>query len=190
MCAKHNSLDALKQLLDRSVFIDQLLKKDYVGNTPFHTAAKAGSIETLQYLCAAATPSFLKIQNDFGFTPAEAAQEKYHLMEESFSNKLANAQTREERAALQLKQEQVKAKVAKIKECTKFLIHFKDFINEESWNARFDLPYANYLEQVADTNMRIFLGKATEQDKQIQQTRVPKTKVRKPGQGQDMTNAI
>jgi len=51
------------------------------------------------------------MQNDFGFTPVEAAQEKYHLMEESSSNKMANAKTREERAALQEKQIQVAQKI-------------------------------------------------------------------------------
>ena len=61
VCAKNNSLDALKQLLGRQVFIEQLLKKDYVGNTPFHIAAKAGNIEMLQFLCSSVTPNFLKI---------------------------------------------------------------------------------------------------------------------------------
>lgn len=42
---------------------------------------------------------------------------------------------------------------------------------------RFDLPLPLYLEQVADTNMRIFMGMATEEDKQVSEHRVPKTKV-------------
>ena len=37
-----------------------------------------------------------------------------------------------------------------------------------------------FLQQTADTNMRIFLGKATEEDKQVQDSRVPRTTVRKP----------
>jgi len=74
-------------------------------------AAKSGSFETLQWLVSAVTPNFLLMQNDFGFTPVEAAQEKYHLMEESSSNKMANAKTREERAALQEKQIQVAQKI-------------------------------------------------------------------------------
>ena len=45
------------------------------------------------------------------------------------------------------------------------LIFYKDFITEESWNERFDLPLALFLEQQADTNMRIFLGMATDEDK-------------------------
>ena len=100
-------------------------------------------------------------------------------MEESFSNKQAEAKTSAERAALQEKAEEHRAKVQRIKDCTKFLIHFKDFVNEERWNERFDLPLHLYLAQVADTNMRIFLGMARDEDKQIHEHRVPKTRVRR-----------
>ena len=62
------------------------------------------------------------------------------------------------------------------------MIHFKDFINEERWSEKFEVPLPLFLEQVADTNMRIFLGMATEEDKQVQDNRVPKTKVRKPNE--------
>lgn len=61
ICAKHESLDALKQLLGRTVFLSQLLKKDHVGNTPIHVAAKSGSLDLLKFLCTAATPNFLKM---------------------------------------------------------------------------------------------------------------------------------
>lgn len=105
------------------------------------------------------------MQNDFGFTPLEAAQEKYHLIEENFSAKQAKAQTREERDAIRETEPAIREKIQRIKECTRFLVHFKDFITEESWNERFDLPMALFLEQVADTNMRIFLGVPTDDDK-------------------------
>ena len=82
-----------------------------MGNTPIHIAAKSGALELLKFLVTAATPNFLKMQNDFGFTPLEAAQEKYHLMEESFSNKKANTKTREEAQALADKEAEVVAKV-------------------------------------------------------------------------------
>ena len=45
------------------------------------------------------------------------------------------------------------------------IVHHKDFIKDESWNRRFDMPMGMYLEQVADTNMRLFLGMGTEEDK-------------------------
>ena len=83
----------------------------------------------------------------------------------------------------------MRAKIQKVKDCTKMLIHFKDFVSEESWNARFDLPLALFLEQIADTNMRIFLGMATEDDKRVHEHRVPKTKVRRANPT-DRMNAI
>ena len=61
------------------------------------------------------------------------------------------------------------------------LIYYKDYVTEESWNERFDLPMDLFLLQVADTNMRIFMDKATEEDKQVQDSRVPRTTVKKPG---------
>ena len=85
------------------------------------------------------------MQNDFGFTAAEAAQEKYHLMEEAWSNKLAKTQTREERESVQQAYEAVKEKIQKIKECTRLLIYYKEYVTEELWNERFDLPLDLYL---------------------------------------------
>ena len=82
-------------MLGRIVFISQLLKKDYVGNTAFHVAAKSGSIEVLEFLCKVATPNFLKIQNDFGFTALEAAQEKYHLLEDQLMGNKSDRNTAE-----------------------------------------------------------------------------------------------
>ena len=61
------------------------------------------------------------------------------------------------------------------------LIYYKEYVTEESWNERFDLPMDLFLLQVADTNMRIFMDKATEEDKQVQDSRVPRTTVKKPG---------
>lgn len=66
-------------------------------------------------------------------------------MEEAWSNKLAAAKTRQEREVVQEAHEAVKGKIQKIKECTRMLIYYKDFIAEESWSARFDLPLDLYL---------------------------------------------
>jgi len=68
-------------------------------------------MEVLEFLCSAVTPNFLKMQNDFGFTAAEAAQEKYHLMEESWSNKLAAAKSREDRESITEAHEAIKGKI-------------------------------------------------------------------------------
>jgi ankyrin repeat protein len=72
ICAKYNSLASLKQLIGKSVFIEELLKKDFKGDTPIHTAAKSGSIDVLEFYITACTRNFLEIQNDFGFTPKDA----------------------------------------------------------------------------------------------------------------------
>ena len=55
---------------------------------------------------------------------------------------------------------------------------FKSFINEESWNERFDLPLELFLEDVADTNMRIFMGMARGNDYKVEDSRPPRTMVR------------
>ena len=86
-------------------------------------------------------------------------------MEEAWSNKLAAATTREERVTVQEAYDAIKEKIQKIKECTRMLIYYKDYVTAETWAERFDLPLDLFLQQVADTNLRIFMEMATEEDK-------------------------
>jgi len=79
---RFNSLSSLRELISRTVFIEELLKKDFKGDTPIHTAAKSGNLEVLEFYVTACTKTFLEIQNDFGFTPKEAVKEKIRLLEE------------------------------------------------------------------------------------------------------------
>lgn len=65
------------------MFIEELVKKDFKGDTPLHVAAKNANIEILEYFMSSCTKNFLEIQNDFGFTVYEAVIEKIRLMEES-----------------------------------------------------------------------------------------------------------
>ena len=51
IAAKNNSLNSIKYIVGKSIFIEQLLKRDYEGNTAFHSAAKAGNGEILKWLC-------------------------------------------------------------------------------------------------------------------------------------------
>ena len=81
VAARHNAEASLKALLRRVVFLPHMLKKDYEGNTAIHVAAKHGNLEILGFLLSSVTAGFLEIQNDFGFTPREAAEEKSRLME-------------------------------------------------------------------------------------------------------------
>lgn len=76
IAARYNSLEALHCLLGRSIFIEELLKKDFKGDTPIHTAAKQGSLDVLKFYVSSVTKNFLLIQNDFGLTPLEAVKEK------------------------------------------------------------------------------------------------------------------
>lgn len=47
IAAKYNSVDSLCELLGKSVFLGDLLKKNYIGDTPIHVAAKAGNLDIL-----------------------------------------------------------------------------------------------------------------------------------------------
>lgn len=49
IAAKNASLDSLKILVDGVPFPEELLKKNYTGNTPLHYAAKKGNVVMLEY---------------------------------------------------------------------------------------------------------------------------------------------
>ena len=87
IAAKHNALEAIQFICQKSAFVDQLLKRDYQGNTPIHTATKAGHARVLQWLVRNSSPNFLLLQNDFGHTPEVAAQEKANIYDELFKEK-------------------------------------------------------------------------------------------------------
>ena len=44
VAARHNSLASLQEILGNTVFVEQLLTRNFVGNTPLHIAAKKGSV--------------------------------------------------------------------------------------------------------------------------------------------------
>jgi len=82
VAAKFNALRSLQVLTGRAVFIEELVRKDYKGDTPMHVAAKKGNVEILEFLMSNCTRSFMEIQNDFGLTVADAVAEKIRLLEE------------------------------------------------------------------------------------------------------------
>lgn len=49
VAAKFNSLNSIKELIGRSVFIEELVKKDFKGDTPLHLAAKNANLEILEF---------------------------------------------------------------------------------------------------------------------------------------------
>lgn len=69
-------------MIGRSVYIEELVKKDYKGDTPIHTAAKNGNIAILEFFLSGCTKNFLDIQNDFSFTIKDCIQEKIMIIEE------------------------------------------------------------------------------------------------------------
>jgi ankyrin repeat protein len=70
VAAKHNSLDALKILIDTHVFNDEVVRKDYNGNTPLHIAKKKQHTEIheffVQNLPENARQVCLEIEIDLG----------------------------------------------------------------------------------------------------------------------------
>jgi hypothetical protein len=40
----------------------------------------------------------------------------------------------------------------------KFIEDFDGFLNEETWNDRFDVKLETYLDLIASANMRLFMG--------------------------------
>jgi ankyrin repeat protein len=55
VAARYNSLEALKALLGKSVFIEELLKKDFKGDTPMNIAATHCNIEILEFFVRSCT---------------------------------------------------------------------------------------------------------------------------------------
>jgi hypothetical protein len=96
------------------------------------------------------TKGFLDIQNDFGFTPKQAAQEKAYLYNEQLMNNLSNLTPE--------KIEQYKKKFEKCTLCVNLLNEFEDFVTEERWNEQFNMSLNMWLEMEASTNMRIFMN--------------------------------
>ena len=59
IAARYNSLASIKELIGRSVFLEELVKKDFKGDTPIHTAARSGNLEILEFYITACTRNFL-----------------------------------------------------------------------------------------------------------------------------------
>jgi hypothetical protein len=66
-----------------------------------------------------------------------------------------------------------------VNEAQKLLFKYDDFVTEERWNQNFELSLEMFLNQVADTNMRIFMGKGFPNDYKITEHRRPMTEIRK-----------
>jgi ankyrin repeat protein len=56
----------LKELVRKEVWIESLLLKNFMGDTPIHLAAKKGNIKILKFFLKHSPKSFLNIKNDLG----------------------------------------------------------------------------------------------------------------------------
>ena len=85
MAAKSGAAECLKILIDGLTFTEELLKKDYLGNTPLHYAARKGNLAIFEFFInegGEPTKLMLDLQNDFGLTVREAVLEKIRNFED------------------------------------------------------------------------------------------------------------
>ena len=48
-------------------------------------------------------------------------------------------------------------KIAKLREVEDYLEKFDNFITEDAWKERFEVPLNVYIDQIADPNLKIFM---------------------------------
>ncbi len=103
----------------------------------------------------ACTPPFLELENDFGLTPKQALGEKVAMLQD---------QVRQKQGATHDERDKMLRRLEKLLQVDSFLTGFTDFTNETSWNKRFDIPLAVFLEMCVDANLKIFMGMHTRGD--------------------------
>lgn len=104
--------------MQQTVFTEELLKRDFKGDTPLHTAAKAGSQEVLAFYLTACTPAFLQLQNDFGLTPYEAVSEKISILEDRSQDKESSLEEKDKNLI----------KIENLLKAESFIQNFSDYI--------------------------------------------------------------
>ena len=91
VAGKFNSIDALKILIDDQPFQEEVIRKDYLGDTPLHKAGKRGNIPMVEFYLSPTNSKtdrmILDLQNDFGLTVFEAVNDKIKLLEDSIAMK-------------------------------------------------------------------------------------------------------
>lgn len=158
IAAKHNSIRSLTAILGKNIFIEELLKRDFKGDTPLHAAAKAGSMEIMEFYLTGCTSPFLSVKNDFGLTPYEALCEKVQILEDKLkADKLG---TQEDRDLLL-------TKIDRLERLATFMDCFSSFITEQEWSERFDLSLGCYLNKVMDPNLSLMMDITNQQQAQV-----------------------
>ena len=142
IAGEFNSFEALRGIVKNSIFFEELLKKDFRGDTPIHTAARKGSAEVLEFYLTNCTNKYLDIENDFGLTPLEAIKEKLKFLEtEQDDGKKDN--------------EEIKSKIYDLKRSEELIEGFTEWICEERW--QYDIGYKEFLSK-CDPDLKLFMG--------------------------------
>ena len=105
----------------------------------------------------ACTASFLELENDFSLTPLQALSEKISILQE---------QARDKDLAID-KKEKTLRKLEKLLRVENFMNEFTDYVNETTWNRRFDVPLVIFLEMCIDQNLKLFMNMETRGDLQL-----------------------
>lgn len=137
----YNSFEALTSITKNNIFFEELLKKDYKGNTPIHVAAKSGSTEVLEFYLSNCTRKFLDLENDFGLTPLEIVKEKLKFIETEQDE--------------QNEDDALKTQVYELKRTEELLETFEEWVCEERWN--YDISYREFLSK-CDPDLKLFMG--------------------------------
>ncbi len=78
-------------LIDGQPFQNEVLCKDFKGDTPLHKAGKRGNISILEFYLSPTSSTtdrmILDLQNDFGLTVYEAVNDKVKLLEDAVTTK-------------------------------------------------------------------------------------------------------
>jgi ankyrin repeat protein len=148
-------VEALEALNKRNVILEDLLKKDYKGDTPLHTAAKQGNVEILEYFLRSSNKAFIEMQNDFGLTVFEAAKAKYQMLEENKGKTPSKPGLAQYTETDDMKQ--IEGKTNRLKKIIAVLEKFDDYVRPENWSNRYEISYDEYMKKKADPDMSVFM---------------------------------
>jgi len=145
----------MKVLLGKGVFQEQLLKRDFKGDTPIHIAAKSGSIEILDFFMTAVTPAFMELENDFGLTPLSLVSEKLDMLKERLVQDVPESYSPD---IVEEMRQKASEKISKMKQILGYLKEFDNYIDVDKWQKRFEIPLPVFLEVCVDPNLQRFMG--------------------------------
>ena len=137
IAAEHDSLEALEALVEGRVIVEELLMKNFKGDTPIHKAIKCGSARVLEYFLESITKDYTEFQNERGQTPWEAGKEKMIKLEETSPQSV---------------------QLIKIGNCLHLMEHFSNYLTQANFEQKgFSISLTEFKAHVADEEMLHFL---------------------------------